>query len=36
VVDDACRGIDLAGSMDTTRCALAKLGVAEAGSGEVQ
>jgi nicotinamidase/pyrazinamidase len=35
VIEDACRGIDLAGSMDKTRRALAELGVREAGSGEV-
>jgi nicotinamidase/pyrazinamidase len=35
VVEDACRGIDLAGSMDTTRRALAELGVADVVSGEV-
>jgi nicotinamidase/pyrazinamidase len=35
VVADACRGIDLAGSMDKTRRALAELGVREVGSWEV-
>jgi nicotinamidase/pyrazinamidase len=35
VVEDACRGIDLAGSMDKTRRALAELGLREVGSGDV-
>jgi nicotinamidase/pyrazinamidase len=35
VVADACRGIDLAGSMDKTRRALAELGVREVGSWKV-
>jgi nicotinamidase/pyrazinamidase len=35
VVEDACRGIDLAGSMEKTRRALAELGVAEVGNAEV-
>jgi nicotinamidase/pyrazinamidase len=32
VVEDACRGIDLAGSLDKTRRALAELGVREVAS----
>jgi nicotinamidase/pyrazinamidase len=35
VVEDACRAIDLAGSMEKTRRALAELGVKEIGSAEV-
>jgi nicotinamidase/pyrazinamidase len=35
VVKDACRGIDLGGSMEKTRRALADLGVGDVGSGEV-
>jgi nicotinamidase/pyrazinamidase len=36
VVEDACRGIDLVGSMEKTRRVLAELGVAEVGSGELR
>jgi nicotinamidase/pyrazinamidase len=36
VVEDACRGIDLAGSMEKTRHALAELGVREVGNEEVR
>jgi nicotinamidase/pyrazinamidase len=36
VVEDACRGIDLAGSIEKTRRALAELGVREVESGEMR
>jgi nicotinamidase/pyrazinamidase len=35
VVEDACRGIDLAGSIEKTRRVLGELGVREAASGDV-
>jgi nicotinamidase/pyrazinamidase len=35
VVEDACRGIDLAGSMEKTRRVLAELGVREVRTGEM-